>query len=43
MAKFAMCPACHEEHNNPEQRRFHSQPNACDQCGPTLSIAPFSD
>ncbi len=37
MAAFTMCPACLEEYNNPQDRRFHAQPNACPACGPELS------
>ena len=29
MAPFAMCPACQAEYDDPEDRRFHAQPNAC--------------
>lgn len=36
MLAFTMCEACHEEYENPENRRFHAQPNACPVCGPRL-------
>jgi hydrogenase maturation protein HypF len=38
MKKFAMCPACREEYENPSDRRFHAQPNACPDCGPKLTL-----
>ncbi len=31
-----MCPSCEEEYNDPSNRRFHAQPNACPDCGPHL-------
>ena len=36
MAPFKLCTACQEEYNNPENRRFHAQPNACPDCGPRV-------
>jgi hydrogenase maturation protein HypF len=36
MAPFTMCPQCREEYDDPENRRFHAQPNACPECGPHL-------
>ncbi len=38
MKKFTMCPACREEYENPSDRRFHAQPNACPVCGPKLAL-----
>lgn len=38
MAKFALCPACRAEYENPADRRFHAQPIACPDCGPRLSM-----
>jgi hydrogenase maturation protein HypF len=38
MAAFAMCPACRSEYDDPADRRFHAQPNACPQCGPSVSL-----
>lgn len=38
MNKFEMCPACKKEYNDPFDRRFHAQPNACKICGPVLSV-----
>jgi len=31
-----MCPRCQEEYDNPLDRRFHAQPNACPVCGPQV-------
>ena len=39
MAPFVMCPACQAEYDDPEDRRFHAQPNACPDCGPRLTLA----
>jgi hydrogenase maturation protein HypF len=36
MAKFPMCPACQAEYDDPLNRRFHAQPNACWECGPHI-------
>ncbi|NJM98133.1 MAG: carbamoyltransferase HypF [Phormidesmis sp. RL_2_1] len=38
MGAFAMCSACRAEYDNPRQRRFHAQPNACCECGPALTF-----
>lgn len=38
MAKFPMCPACLKEYEDPLDRRFHAQPNACPVCGPELQL-----
>ncbi len=38
MAPFSMCPACRKEYEDPLDRRFHAQPNACPVCGPQLSV-----
>jgi hydrogenase maturation protein HypF len=38
MKKFEMCPACKVEYENPLDRRFHAQPNACSVCGPKLEL-----
>ncbi len=32
-----MCPACQAEYDDPADRRFHAQPNACPVCGPQVS------
>ncbi|WP_457601120.1 acylphosphatase, partial [Hydrogenivirga sp.] len=29
MKPFLMCPECRREYENPDDRRFHAQPNAC--------------
>ena len=34
---FAMCAECRAEYDDPANRRFHAQPNACPVCGPALS------
>ena len=38
MADFDLCPDCLKEYNNPFDRRFHAQPNACNICGPKLKL-----
>ena len=38
MASFEMCPVCRSEYENIEDRRFHAQPVACNQCGPAYSL-----
>lgn len=40
MAPFEMCSTCQGEYEDPSDRRFHAQPNACPTCGPTLSMEP---
>ena len=32
MEKFMMCSQCQEEYQDPLNRRFHAQPNACPEC-----------
>ena len=39
MAVFPMCPACQAEYDDPLNRRFHAQPNACWECGPKVWLA----
>jgi hydrogenase maturation protein HypF len=39
MAAFPMCGPCLQEYRNPSSRRFHAQPNACPDCGPSLTLA----
>ncbi len=34
MKHFPLCKACHTEYQDPGDRRFHAQPNACPECGP---------
>jgi hydrogenase maturation protein HypF len=36
MAPFTMCSDCQSEYDDPANRRFHAQPNACPICGPTV-------
>ena len=38
MAGFTMCAACQAEYEDPTNRRFHAQPNACPMCGPQLRV-----
>jgi hydrogenase maturation protein HypF len=38
MAAFPMCTVCQAEYDNPFDRRFHAQPNACWDCGPTVEL-----
>ena len=38
MNGFAMCEDCRAEYENPLDRRFHAQPNACPRCGPHLEL-----
>ncbi|MGL5786711.1 MAG: carbamoyltransferase HypF [Bacteroidales bacterium] len=35
MRSFEMCEQCKSEYENPEDRRFHAQPVACNHCGPS--------
>ncbi len=36
MAAFPLCSECRKDYENPVDRRFHAQPLACPDCGPTL-------
>ena len=38
MKHFPLCDACRAEYDNPADRRFHAQPNACPRCGPHLEL-----
>ena len=38
MVHFEMCPECRREYEDPGDRRFHAQANACPQCGPGASL-----
>jgi len=38
MRRFATCPSCRREYEDPADRRFHAEPNACAVCGPTLAL-----
>lgn len=39
MVRFTMCAACQAEYDDPRDRRFHAQPNACWECGPRLALS----
>jgi ribosomal protein S27AE len=39
MADFRMCPECEAGYHDPENGRFHAQPNACPRCGPAVALA----
>ncbi|HEX6554723.1 MAG TPA: carbamoyltransferase HypF, partial [Ktedonobacteraceae bacterium] len=43
MRVFPMCPACQAEYEDPLNRRFHAQPNACPTCGPRARFIDWSD
>ncbi|MDA3812497.1 MAG: carbamoyltransferase HypF [Spirochaetaceae bacterium] len=38
MSIFPLCKSCENEYNDPLNRRFHAQPNACADCGPELLL-----
>jgi len=38
MKEFVLCPECRREYDDPADRRFHAQPNACPVCGPKLEL-----
>jgi hydrogenase maturation protein HypF len=38
MAPFNMCDQCREEYENIMDRRFHAQPVACNNCGPSYTL-----
>jgi hydrogenase maturation protein HypF len=38
MKGFVMCERCAREYEEPRDRRFHAQPNACPDCGPQLAL-----
>jgi hydrogenase maturation protein HypF len=38
MTSFKMCQVCQREYEDPSDRRFHAQPNACPACGPSLRL-----
>ena len=40
MQHFQMCGNCRAEFEDHVDRRFHAQPIACPQCGPSLTIKP---
>ncbi|MFC0225576.1 carbamoyltransferase HypF [Serratia aquatilis] len=39
MQPFPLCPQCQAEYQDPADRRFHAQPNACPNCGPQLWLS----
>ena len=43
MSEFKMCNVCATEYNNVLDRRFHAQPVACNNCGPTYFLDNESD
>lgn len=43
MGCFPLCPSCQTEYDNPLDRRFHAQPNACQQCGPKVWLVEDAD
>ena len=43
MAAFAMCARCAGEYADPADRRFHAQPIACPNCGPSLWFATHAE
>ena len=38
MAGFDMCKTCLDEYHNADDRRFHAQPVACNDCGPGYTM-----
>jgi hydrogenase maturation protein HypF len=38
MRRFRLCPECGREYGDPNDRRFHAEPNACPVCGPRLTL-----
>lgn len=38
MRHYALCPRCQREYADPENRRFHAEPNACPECGPEITF-----
>jgi hydrogenase maturation protein HypF len=38
MRGFTLCRLCRAEYDDLGSRRFHAQPNACPECGPSLSF-----
>jgi len=38
MSCFELCEKCKAEYENPTDRRFHAEPNACPVCGPQLTL-----
>src|SRR5262249_36406336 len=42
MAAFTLCAACRAEYEDPADRRFHAEPNACPVCGPSLAFGALA-
>ncbi|WP_418439231.1 carbamoyltransferase HypF [Barnesiella intestinihominis] len=38
MSSFGMCDTCREEYADVNDRRFHAQPIACNECGPHYTL-----
>ncbi len=38
MKAFPMCEDCQKEYEDLEGRRYHAEPNACEQCGPMFTL-----
>ncbi len=38
MAEFKMCESCRREYEDITDRRYHAQPNACADCGPSYTL-----
>ena len=38
MGVFPLCSACTAEYDDPTDRRFHAEPIACPDCGPSLEL-----
>ncbi len=38
MEPFEMCDTCRAEYESPDDRRFHAQPVACNDCGPQYTL-----
>jgi len=43
MHEFEMCTICNHEYYNVDDRRFHAQPLACNQCGPNYILNAEND
>lgn len=43
MAQWPMCEHCRQGYENPEDRRFHAQPVACNKCGPQYYLRSTGD
>lgn len=43
MSAFKMCSTCQAEYVDPNNRRFHAQPTACNVCGPHVRLVDARD